>query len=82
MSWDGTVLRSWFSGEYVPDGVVITFECGHIQLFHLCMTELAERRQWPCDACSAEPRARIQAHRDSIKFEDVVGKLKRLREST
>lgn len=78
MAWDGTVMRRWSSATPVPpdNGMDVQFECGHHQVFHLRITEIAERREWPCDECSAPSRARIKAHRDSINFDDVIGKLK------
>ncbi len=83
MSWDGTVMRSWFSATPIPNGLDVEFECGHrIILSGVRMTDIAQQRRWPCDECSLPNWEMIKAHRDTIRFDDVVGKLKRLAEES
>jgi len=74
MAWNGDVHRMIFCIKPAVDGLIAELDCGHeAQIRHrlpLLTTTM------PCPVCSAAPRERINEYRKTVRFDDVLSKIK------
>ena len=79
MAWTGDVIQEVIGirpGDKDHAKSTLIFQGRHEQEVSMPVREAIQIRYTVCDQCSEPHRTKISAIRDSIKFEDVLKKLK------
>jgi len=78
MAWDGTVKQKIQFIKKSDDGrrIIVFQNCQHEQISEWPLHDILKLHETVCFQCSKPHWDKISAIRESISFDDVVGKLK------